>query len=62
MTTPDDLQRGVMDGLADAAGEVGVDVAHLLRKTERMVHATTQSSIAGADRYATSVEDSRQTP
>ena len=46
LTTPDDLQRGVMDGLADAAGEVGVEVARLLGDTDRMVHATTQSSNA----------------
>ena len=46
LTTPDDLQRGVMDGLADAAGAVGVDVGQLLARTDRMVHATTQSSNA----------------
>ena len=46
LTTPDDLQRGVLDGLADAAGEVGVDVPRLLADAERMVHATTQSSNA----------------
>jgi N-methylhydantoinase A len=46
LTTPDDLQRGVFDGLADAAHEVGVDVGALLRGTGRMVHATTQSTNA----------------
>ena len=46
LTTPDDLQRGVMHGLADAAGEVGVNVRQLLERTDRMVHATTQSSNA----------------
>jgi N-methylhydantoinase A len=46
LTTPDDLQRGVFDGLADAAGHVGVEVAQLLERTARMVHATTQSSNA----------------
>ncbi|MEP7303117.1 MAG: hydantoinase/oxoprolinase family protein [Caldimonas sp.] len=46
LTTPDDLQRGVFEGLADAAREVGVDVGALLRATGRMVHATTQSSNA----------------
>ena len=46
LTTPDDLQRGVFDGLVDAAGHVGVDVAQLLGATGRMVHATTQSSNA----------------
>ena len=46
LTTPDDLQRGVFDSLADAAGEVGTDVRNLLGRTGRMVHATTQSSNA----------------
>ena len=46
LTTPDDLQRGVFDGLGDAAGQVGVDVRQLLGGTSRMVHATTQSSNA----------------
>jgi N-methylhydantoinase A len=46
LTTPDDLQRGVFDGLVDAAGQVGVDTRQLLRQTGRMVHATTQSSNA----------------
>jgi len=46
LTTPDDLQRGVFDGLGDAAGQVGVDVRQLLAGTSRMVHATTQSSNA----------------
>ena len=46
LTTPDDLQRGVFDGLGDAAGQVGVDVRQLLARTGRMVHATTQSSNA----------------
>ena len=32
LTTPDDLQRGVFDGLADAAREVGVDVGALLAR------------------------------
>ena len=46
LTTPDDLQRGVFDGLEDAAGHVGIDVRRLLARTGRMVHATTQSSNA----------------
>ncbi len=46
LTTPDDLQRGVFDGLQDAAGQVGVDIRQLLGRTTRMVHATTQSSNA----------------
>jgi N-methylhydantoinase A len=46
LTTPADLQRGVLDGLADAAGGLGVALPRLLAATERMVHATTQSSNA----------------
>ncbi|HVF63111.1 MAG TPA: hydantoinase/oxoprolinase family protein [Casimicrobiaceae bacterium] len=46
LTTAGDLQRGVLDGLADAAGSVGIDVRSLLASTDRMVHATTQSSNA----------------
>ncbi len=46
LSTPDDLQRGVMDGLADAARSVGVAVPQLLAQADRMVHATTQSSNA----------------
>jgi len=46
LSTPDDLQQGVFDGLADAAREVGIDVATLLGNTGRMVHATTQSTNA----------------
>ncbi|MSP96160.1 MAG: hydantoinase/oxoprolinase family protein [Betaproteobacteria bacterium] len=46
LTTPDDLQRGVMDGLDDAAGGLGIGVPAMLAGAERMVHATTQSSNA----------------
>jgi len=46
LTTPNDLQRGVLDGLADAARNIGIDVAELLGQAGRMVHATTQSSNA----------------
>lgn len=46
LTTPDDLQRGVLDGLGDAAGALRLDTRALLARTERMVHATTQSSNA----------------
>jgi N-methylhydantoinase A len=46
LTTPDDLQRGVLDGLGDAAGALHLDTRALLARTERMVHATTQSSNA----------------
>lgn len=46
LTTPADLQQGVMDGLANAADNMSTSVADLLARTERMVHATTQSSNA----------------
>ena len=46
LTTPDDLQQGVLAGLADAAGGIGIAVPQLLEQTERMIHATTQSSNA----------------
>jgi N-methylhydantoinase A len=46
LSTPDDLQRGVFDGLADAARELGLDVPALLERTGRMVHATTQTTNA----------------
>ena len=46
LTTPADLQRGVLDGLADAAGGLGLGLSALLAGAGRMVHATTQSSNA----------------
>jgi len=46
LTTPGDLQLGVLDGLADAAANLSTSVPALLGQTERMVHATTQSSNA----------------
>lgn len=46
LTTPGDLQQGVLDGLADAAGNLSISVRDLLSRAERMVHATTQSSNA----------------
>ena len=46
LTTPNDLQQGVLNGLADAAANLDTDVPSLLKKTGRMVHATTQSSNA----------------
>ena len=39
LTTPADLQRGVLDGLADAAGGLGVPLGALLAGAGRMVHA-----------------------
>jgi N-methylhydantoinase A len=46
LTTPADLQQGVLDGLADAASGAGLTVSRLLGDTSRMIHATTQSSNA----------------
>jgi N-methylhydantoinase A len=46
LTTPAELQRGVFDGLADAAGSLGIALPALLAGAARMVHATTQSSNA----------------
>ncbi len=45
-STPEDLQLGVMSGLEDAAQGVGIPLSRLLGDTDRMVHATTQSSNA----------------
>ena len=46
LTTPADLQQGVLDALADAAHEFDVDVRRLIGGAELFVHATTQSSNA----------------
>lgn len=46
LTTPGDLQQGVLDGLANAAANLSISVRDLLSRAERMVHATTQSSNA----------------
>ena len=46
LTTPDDLQRGVFDALKVAAQEFDVSVEDLVGGSERLVHATTQSSNA----------------
>ncbi|HEX7075771.1 MAG TPA: hydantoinase/oxoprolinase family protein [Hyphomicrobiaceae bacterium] len=46
LTTPDDLQRGVFDALDDAAQEFKIGVRDLIGGSERLVHATTQSSNA----------------
>jgi N-methylhydantoinase A len=46
LTTPADLQQGVMEGLEDAAQSAGVPVRALLGDASRFVHATTQSTNA----------------
>ena len=46
LTTPDDLQRGVLDGLDQIASELRHPTGALLGDAPRFVHATTQSSNA----------------
>jgi N-methylhydantoinase A len=46
LTTPGDLQSGVMEGLSRLADEIGLDRADLLARAKRFVHATTQSTNA----------------
>ncbi len=46
LTTAENLHEGVLAGLVDAAGKVGVPVGSLLAGAHRFVHATTQSSNA----------------
>lgn len=46
LTTAADLQQGVLNALANAAQEFGVDVPRLIGGAEFFVHATTQSSNA----------------
>ena len=46
LTTPEDLQQGVLDVLSNISTEVGISIKELLSKASRIVHATTQSSNA----------------
>lgn len=46
LTTPDDLQQGVIEGIKEAANAAGLSVSRLLDGADRLVHATTQSSNA----------------
>ena len=46
LTTPEDLQQGVLDVLSNISAEVGISMKELLSKASRIVHATTQSSNA----------------
>ncbi|HSM41594.1 MAG TPA: hydantoinase/oxoprolinase family protein, partial [Afifellaceae bacterium] len=46
LTTPDDLRRGVLDGLTNAAEALGEPLEQILGEAQRFVHATTQSSNA----------------
>ena len=43
LSTPEDLQRGVFDGIENAGSDLGLSVKELLTKCSRLVHATTQS-------------------
>src|SRR5262245_31469648 len=45
-STPADQSRGVMDGLGRLAGELGLDTAAMLARTERIVHGTTVATNA----------------
>ncbi len=46
LTTPDDLRRGVMAGLEEAASQLDAPLRTVLAEAHRFVHATTQSSNA----------------
>jgi N-methylhydantoinase A len=46
LTTPGDLRKGVMAGLAQAAADMDLPLEHMLSEAHRFVHATTQSSNA----------------
>jgi N-methylhydantoinase A len=46
LTTPDDLQEGVLRGLKSAAESAGLAPRELLGRASRFVHATTQSTNA----------------
>ena len=48
-STPDDFSRGILDALAVAAGELGVDRARLLRDTRLFLHSTTVAENAVVD-------------
>ena len=45
-STPADPSLGVMDGLAQLSTALGVDIAALLRNTERIIHGTTVATNA----------------
>jgi N-methylhydantoinase A len=46
LTTPLNLQTGVINGLENACEKFDIDIKSLLSKTERIIHATTQSTNA----------------
>ena len=49
-STPDDPSLGVLDGLAQLAGRLGLDRAALLEATDRIVHGTTVATNALLER------------
>src|SRR5271155_2007115 len=49
-STPDDPSLGVLDGLAQLAGRLGLERAALLAATERIVHGTTVATNALLER------------
>jgi N-methylhydantoinase A len=49
-STPEDPSEGVLDGLRLLAGSLGLDLAALLRETERVVHGTTVATNALLER------------
>ncbi len=49
-TTPDDQSRGVLDGLASLAAQLGLPLDAMLARTERLVHGTTVATNALLER------------
>src|ERR1044071_6566542 len=63
-STPEDPSLGVLDGLSQLAGRLGLDRAALLRDTDRVVHGTTVATNAllehkGARRWLLPTEGHR---
>ena len=54
-TTPADQSAGVLDGLERLAGAMDLDLASLLRRTERIVHGTTVATNAILERKGATV-------
>ncbi len=54
-STPADQSAGVLDGLERLAGTIGLDVATLLARTERIVHGTTVATNAILERKGATV-------
>lgn len=54
-TTTDDQSRGVLDGLTDLAGRLGLDLSALLAQTTQIVHGTTVATNALLERKGAKV-------